>query len=790
MDNTALERIAASDLAPDALALLQRFGDNDDVVFFLGRLVWQGEMAQCAPPLLEIALDSARGKYARIAAVRGVMSVGSEAQKDRLWDVISTQPTPLDHSVFAEILDWAAPNTRSVSLLLRTLDRVSAPARFEATGLGQALHGFIDRLPVMADGATVHPLAQLTEGLHGFLRQEPFLERGECHVSQAYAWLMAPALHAVDRLVSARCVEATSPAAIEIMRNEPALRYWNRDDIDDYKSSLAENVRRWSDLNDLLYWSSIEAARTREKKPIVDDWQVGYLGHFWAFGPEDFERCLSWVRTKAGDDRLVALSRCVQLFAEANRPAAWRDALAAAAKSDPVLEASLDARLDPEPSPAMLESEARHLAWKAEREAEARKEGEQHADWVRALQADPERVRRPPGLKPGEMSRDQAHLMNNLNSDGATRTRFGADWQGLVPEFGEPVARAYRDAAVAMWRPYRPELRSEGADTSRTPFALMFAMAGLAIEFDEVEGFAQTLTPAEVRHALHYITWELNGFPDWFETLYRAHPVLGLEAIRTELIWNLDESSEGHTLHYILHDIVYHVPWLHADVAPILMEWLQTNDPANAEDLSHIITILTSGGVAPQALAELAARRAENAPASPRRPRWFALWVDADPARAIPALERILDELSQSEASNFAQEFIVALIGGRRGSGSRVGGYRNVGDLKRLYILMHRHVRVTEDIERANKGVYSPTMRDDAQDARNWLFNQLAEEPGPEAYAAVKSLERDHPEPGYRRWMATRAAERATKDADEPLWTVDQVRDFEASLSGLGVARA
>ena len=55
---------------------------------------------------------------------------------------------------------------------------------------------------------------------------------------------------------------------------------------------------------------------------------------------------------------------------------------------------------------------------------------------------------------------------------------------------------------------------------------------------------------------------------------------------------------------------------------------------------------------------------------------------------------------------------------------------------------------------------------------------------GAEAYAAIKALEEEHPEPDYRRWMAVRARERATRDADEPLWTVEQVRDFSTKGGG------
>ena len=65
MDNSAIERIAAIDLTSDALALLKTYRTNDDVIFFLGRLVWQGKMVSCAPALLDIAIDPSRGRYAR-----------------------------------------------------------------------------------------------------------------------------------------------------------------------------------------------------------------------------------------------------------------------------------------------------------------------------------------------------------------------------------------------------------------------------------------------------------------------------------------------------------------------------------------------------------------------------------------------------------------------------------------------------------------------------------------------------------------------------------------------------
>jgi hypothetical protein len=187
---------------------------------------------------------------------------------------------------------------------------------------------------------------------------------------------------------------------------------------------------------------------------------------------------------------------------------------------------------------------------------------------------------------------------------------------------------------------------------------------------------------------------------------------------------------------------------------------------------------LTEGRSTPSALAELAVGKVQGSAAAEQRPRWFALWVDTDPLLAIPALEATLEVLPPDEASAFAQQFVVGLLGDRHGTGARFSAYRNVRHLKMLYILMHRHIRAADDIERADKGTYSPTLRDNAQNARDTMFSMLAAVPGAQAYAAIKALEEEHPEPDYRRWMARRARERATADADEPLWTLEQVRDF------------
>jgi hypothetical protein len=789
MDNSAIERIAAPDLGADALALLRRFGSDDDVVFFIGRLVWQGEMRECLPALEQIALDPERGRYARIASIRAVMSLGEEAQKDDLWSAIAAVDKPLDRRLLAELIEWAAPTMRSVELLLASIERLTPYERFEATGLSEAIHRLIDRLPIMADAAPEHPVARMIEGLNGFLGREPYIEHEECHVSKAFSWLMGPALHAVDRLVSGRSAAALQPDTLAILRKVPAVRFWSSGDSKDYKNALGANVPRWQELNDRLYWASVAERRANlaaKGERMTDDWNISFMAPFWRFTAEDFDRCLGWVHEKEMlDDRLVALSRCLVLFVAGDRPTDWLERMQAATSGQAELEAALAQRIDPTPSPAVQKMEAEDRKWKREREAKEDKEQRDRADWVRMLKADPDRVRSPKGLKADEFSRDQYLLLHSVREDGIARDRdWGSAWQQLIPEFGEEVAQAYRDAAIAFWRSYLPQLRSEGAESGSTPYALIFAMAGIAIEFNETEDFLTALSDRDAQHVLRYVTWELNGLPRWFGPLYRARPEVALKAVAKELIWELDHSNADQPTHYILHDILYHAPWLHADISPLILDWLRANDMFNIDNLRYCLNILSSSGVSPDDLADLAKGKLSGGVDAVQRPRWYALWVDNAPEVAIPALEAELGSLGDAGGSGFAQLFVVSLLGDRHGTGNRTGAFKTAAHLKSLYVLMHRFIKASDDFNRANGGVYSPTLRDNAQDARNNLFNLLSSEPGADAYAAIKALEKDHPAPSYRHWMAKRARERAIADADEPVWTASQIHDFAARFAG------
>jgi len=784
-DNSTIARIANPDLSEDTRQLIEEYRDNDDAIFFLARLVWQGEMTSCVAPFVAIAVDCLRGIYARRVSARAVMTCGSFEQKQILWQRLNESDTQIPHDLLAEIVEEAVPDSHSIEQLMISLGKLPPYERYNVSGLGEALHAFIKRFPVVSGQDEI---AQMLDGLNSYLDREPYIERRECHVSEEYAWLLSPSAHAVERLAEARSKVALGMAALSMLLKVPALRFWAGGDFSMHKDNLKTLVPGWSELNDALYWNSIEQVRDakaeKSGEPLTDDWSVSWLGHFWSFDSASLPRLLGFMRFRVlQDDRLVALSSAFGVYVQAGRPAHILTSLQDAMVYDHVLQGRLEILLNPPLSETMQKHEEEHAEYLRKRDEEEKQEKQARATWIAKLCANPDRVCNPPKLKPGVFTNDQYWLMHELQgSRSATNRSEFANWQALIPDFGGAVAKAYREAAVNHWQLYVPTIQSEGVRRDNSiSYSLLFAMAGLEIEAAETADFPHNLSASQVRHTLRYITWELNGFPGWLERMYQAFPALVEEAVIQELLWELENTEPEKPMHYILSDVVYHAPWLHNAIAPTLLEWVEGNPTRINTNRQYCLQILVKGGTVPVRLAALAKQQIEGAEDPVIISWWYALRVDCDPENGIPEVDLWLSGLDEDAATRAAQIFVTALLGGRHlsGGGPYLGHFRTAAHLKSLYVLMHRYIRARDDINRAGGGAYSPELRDDAQDARNRLFSLLSESPGKASYTAIQQLILEHPDPDCRLWMAKHAYQRAEEDGDLEPWTADQVSDFD-----------
>lgn len=783
-DNGAIARIADPDLSENTQQLITEYGNNDDAIFFLGRLVWQGDMVRCVPPFIAIAADKSRDIYARIASVRAVMTCGTTEQKRDLWQRLNKSDEPIPRKLLSELLENAVPDNSSIAQLIISLGKLPPYEQYEVSGLDHALHEFIKRLPISDDQ---RGLTDIVDGLYGYLDQAPYVEKRECHVSEEYAWLLNPATHLVERLVKAQSTVALGMAALSIMLMVPALRFWREaGSTREYKGELHELVPKWPELNDALYWANIEQARAARDEPLADDCYLTWMGHFWSFDTESLPRLLNYIRFQSLlDDRLVALSTAFRVYAQADRPFHILINLQDAVADAPVLQHQLDISLNPPVSEAFLRMEQQHTENERKWDKKKKQRKKARDTWVAELRTNPDRIINPPNLEAGAFTYDQSWLMNEV-LDRCTekkRTEY-TNWEVLITDFGEDVAQAYRAAAINHWGYYKPTLQSEGVNRDNTtPYSLIFAMAGLEIEAAETVDFPHNLNESQVRHALRYLTWELNGFPSWFERMHQAFPVLVEDAVIKELRWELENAGPNEPMHYVLQDLFYHAPWLHESIAPVIMEWMEANPTRINANRHYCLSILINGGIDSARLVAFADQQIDKTDDPDNIAWWYALLVDCNPECGIPKVEKFLHDLDKDTAKKAAEVFIVSLMGGRHMHDNRsvIGHFRTAENLKSLYVLMHRYIRTADDNNRANGGVYTPELRDDAQDARDRLFNLILEIPGKESYSVIKQLVNDHPNPDYRPWMARHAYKRAENDGDLESWTADQVAAFNKS---------
>lgn len=783
--NDAILLIAQRDLSERVKELIIEHSENDDVLFFLGRLVWQGEMENCLPLLAEIAANENSGIYPRVVAIRACMQCGDLAMQKKLWQRLNNGEMELQGKIFEELIESTNGNRDNIDLLLVSLTRIEPYREYEHVRAIRLLRKFVDDIVKNNESTVDESLYRLVKGFVLLLSREPHIKRNRCEVSSDYRWLISPALYAVEKLVKIKSSYAISEESLGLMRKAPIAESWCGHDRDECRNQLFELVPAWYELNDALFWYDVTETRNQiiseSKDKLTGVSRLDIYKHYWKFEIDRFQDILKFIEIKEGiDDKLIAQSLAVQLLSE-SRCSSDRKSLEIISNQFSELSERLTLLLNPVKSEEIIKYEEEHARWNAEYERSQREDAEKRSQWIERLKSDPNLLLRPPTVKPGEITNYQHALMGEIqNTSPSDSKRSCSEWRSLIPEFGIDVANAYKRAAIEHWKHYNPPLRSEGCDPQKIPYALCFSLSGIEIESAEQPDFFLNLSNDEVKRALRYVTWELNGFPKWFEAIHAAHPELTLNAILVELEWDILNTPTGVRSHYILHDIAYHAPWLHSKLTAPIIEILRKNEIRNLDVLQYCIDILGRGGIESGVVGDLAVLKIDCRSADEPQAFWHSLLVSTDPVKGISATKKWIDSLPETERQEQAQQLIVNLMGGRTsGPSSYWEDYKKAPYLQELYLFACQYIRVEDDLDRSSGGVYSPGLRDHAQDARNRLLSILQTIPGKETFIALHELANQHPEPVYREWMLELAYNRAVQDADLDSWSAEQIRDYD-----------
>ncbi len=782
-DYEAVQRFADSDLTDDVRALIRKYADNEDLTAFLLRMVWIGQLAGALPETMEVALKPTAEWYTRIAAFRAIKAISSYDDQERVRQSFLDEASDLKREWLTELIKGIQPTEKTLVWLLACVEKSESKERYTVDHLTDGITEFVNT-------ADIDLLPKIVTRLNYLLGISPVIECRHCKVSKKFEWLMEPALYAVERLIFARHPASLEPDALAILHKFSAVRAYGSSELAEDNHEFSKHIPAWKELNRVLFWFEIQRSReSLDKKHgerLTNFWRASNFGPFWRFEEYDFEYVAKEISHQTLlDDKLVALSLAFTLYEAASRPSAWLKQLKKLVLANDELSARLGTYLKP---PAQSQDsrrwKKREAKWKSRDEANRRKQEKYHVGWKKYFKDNIEEAREAHRNKPGTLTNSLQYLFTRTRDEKSTTLRWTQyNWKSLILEYGEDVARFYRDSTVSYWRHYEPKLRSEGASPNQTTYAVIIGLTGLEIEATETKDWPKNLSTAEVERACRYASFELNGFPTWFPKLFEKHPRIVCDFLIQEVRYELSIENPKTETHYIISDVSWSGQWAWDQLAPDIYDLLK-REPKSLSNLANLLKILQGSTIADDFIEKLASRKCRTLKALNHVTRWFAVWVGIAPDTAIVSLKARIGKIKVSkDQTMFAMTFVTHLFGGHRGDGTAMRqAFKTHEYLKSLYLLMHKYIRPEDDINRAGSGVYSPGLRDDAQNARDGLFQLLNQIPGKESYLALMDIAKLHPEKTSRPWILLQAKTRAELDGDIEPWSPSQVRSFNDKL--------
>ncbi len=782
-DYAAVQRFASKDLTEEVCSLIKTYSHNDELLAFLFRMVWIGQLKGAKSLIQPLALSSKTEKYVRINAFRALKAIGDDHGLEGARKAVLNEVDEVKRCYLGELIKGGPCDEVSIGWLLECIDKLEPEEPHSYDGLEEYITEFI----VQAD---IELLPTVVKGLNERLQKPPVIERRYCEVSESHQWLFRPASKAVEKLILARHPASLDHDSLSIFHKYRALRDYGSYRLSEIRTEFSKLVPEWKELNRAAFWFDVSIARKaieqESGKRLTEAWQVGYFRQFWQFGEDDLDYAAEQIAQQAFlDNKLIALSLAFELYKNNGRPKNYRLKLKKLVCEHKELSQQLEVYLHPPALTAEQKKRRRRDAqWKKRDEAHQKKEQKYHDDWKQYLSEHLGDDRDYLINNPGELTNSLLYLYDQTRKDQSHGYGYTSeDWKLLVDGYGEEVAAFYRDSLIHLWRTVKLQLCSEGGAINERPYVAILGLIGIEIEASNTPAWAQGLSCGDIDRACLFSRFELNGFPQWLPDLYQAHPEIVGNFLIREVSFELSIEDTKKDTHYMISTLRSSGEWAWNGIGDQVLQLLQ-KEPQNLYNLSNLLIILHGGNsVSDSCIEKLAQRKCLTLSKHDHLAYWYAVWTGVAPQNALPNLRGYIESFtSEEEQTLFAMDYISKLLSDRidHGIGSR-DGFKVPEYLQILHLLMHKYIRAEDDIRRAGTGVYSPGLRDFAQNARDQILNLLNQVPGKATFLALNNIAINCPLRD-RHWISLKAKVRAEKDSDSEAWPVLQVREFHQEL--------
>ena len=323
-------------------------------------------------------------------------------------------------------------------------------------------------------------------------------------------------------------------------------------------------------------------------------------------------------------------------------------------------------------------------------------------------------------------------------------------------EAGRKIAQAVRGGLSKVWRNRAPAFKEDEPRT--THYITAAGLQGLHLELSDGKNLPR-LTDDEVRRAMQYAAFEINGYPKWFWPVVEAHQdVAGRELVQMVKLAKAGSVSLEHAQE-VLTSLESAPPAVQSKVAPLAWAFIVEMSSLSDYVVEKLLTVATSvPGVTPRGKFESTAlakmQTAFDGPLSSEADKaqavrtqrkqsavWAANWLAAYPAGFCKAVEKWLKK-APSDTRAFIFE-LAAYLGADYGA--RLVRLAEAGDegvtaLASLYEWTVATVLPEEDAEHPEGEAYSLGERDHAEQFRNTLIPAIAAAKSQLAYEVLDKL--------------------------------------------------
>ena len=778
-DRDTLRRFSGKDMAPAVRRQWAAHSGSAAAREVLLLMIWLGELNDCADLASQASFGVHPDKYTQVFSGRALMAVAVASKKRRYAEYIRDHAAAIPKVLVWDALDEMFPAQLTVDDLIVILKATDLTDRSGGFAWAYRAPKLVQRLTI---GTEVEKLLDYLVGTDpettDGIEDEPGDDDGGIvDLVEATA----------NRLLDLSPPDAAPTSAVRAALAIGEERAYRRHRAD-APNVIYARLHRTPERRRAAMWFAVAALRRDKKEKIADPWQLEIHGYPSGLQFED----LGWLLEDAGgrdheDDRRLAINASMTLWRQNGSDRALLDRIQATAASNPALSAAVAEWMKP-PPPSEQERQFRIRMRRLERRnaLEATQVDKSWADFADSLRSDPNQLRRIAPPNQDGVDGRLYDIWRLISAVGTNQTRYAVeDLSPLIPMLGVAVVDAVRDAFVEFWRKWKPRLHSERARDEQNVINTLDCMGivGVTLESVQKSGWAESLTAEDARLAAKYATLELNGFPRWLSALATSHPKVVADVLVAEMEPEFQDVDPDRYRH-MLQKVADADDSIAQSVAKPVFQYLEKSSNWTAATLGPALEIVRRGFSDRAGLETLLAMRFRAATIPQQQAIYAASLFQVAPSVASEMLMEKLRVLERGAQSALVQGLLPRLVGERRsGNGALPSTEMSFDLLEKLVSIAFRTIRVEDDIRHTE--AYTPSERDHAQNARDVLFNALADKPGLATFDALRRMMSVPDFPISKARLRALGTERAASDADSAPWQPADIYEFESDYATL-----